>query len=238
MSATRRIAGIDGCRGGWFVAVGRPDRAGIDCFLAPDIHSAVDRLDGVEAIGIDMPMGLPDRGSRECERLARRVLSPHRTSSVFSSPIRPVLGVTDYREACDLHERHDGRRMSKQAFNIKPKIAELDAAVRADASLAARLYEIHPELSFAALNGGSPMQHAKRDAAGFEGRYRLLAGAFGKPAVEAALGKYPRRLAARDDVLDALAVLWSAARVAAGEAVRLPAEPAQDSCGIDMSIWY
>ena len=238
MSVTRGIAGIDGCRGGWLVAVRHPERSAVDCFLAPDIRSVFDRLEDVGTIGIDMPLGLPDRGTRDCERLARRVLSPDRTSSVFSSPIRPILAIDDYREACEVRERHDGRRMSKQAFYIMPKIAELDAAVRTDPRLTSRVYEIHPELSFTARNGGVPMRHAKRETAGFDRRYALLARAFGQRDLDTALAQYPRRLAARDDVLDAFAVLWSAARVTTGEALRLPAEPVYDSCGIDMAIWY
>ena len=185
-----------------------------------------------------MPVGIPDRGMRECDQLARKRLSPYRTSSVFSAPIRPVLSACDYRDACNIHERHDGRRMSKQAFFIMPRIVELDTAVRADTALGSRLYEIHPELSFAALNGGTPMKHAKRNGTGFDCRYALLTGVFDKRSIEAALNLYPRQLVARDDVLDAFAVLWSASRIANGDAVRLPEEPRYDAGGIDMAIWH
>ena len=40
-----------------------------------------------------------------------------------------------------------------------------------------------------------------------------------------------------DDVLDAAAVAWTARRVAAGAARRLPAEPERFSDGVDCAIW-
>jgi predicted RNase H-like nuclease len=48
----------------------------------------------------------------------------------------------------------------------------------------------------------------------------------------------PPRGAAADDVLDAHAVCWSAARIACGRAVRLPSRPVQDGNGLPMTIWY
>ncbi|WP_318639559.1 DUF429 domain-containing protein [Stenotrophomonas sp. STM01] len=47
-----------------------------------------------------------------------------------------------------------------------------------------------------------------------------------------------RRQAAKDDVLDALVALWSAERVAAGEAVSLPTLPVSDATGLATAIWY
>jgi predicted RNase H-like nuclease len=42
--------------------------------------------------------------------------------------------------------------------------------------------------------------------------------------------------AAPDDVLDAFAALWSADRIARGEAINLPAIPPRDSVGLRMEI--
>ena len=97
MKTTHGIAGIDGCPGGWFVATRPPGSSEVRCFLAPDIGGVINGLEGIDVIGVDMPVGIPDRDMRECDQLARKRLSPYRTSSVFSSPIRPVLGIGDYR---------------------------------------------------------------------------------------------------------------------------------------------
>ena len=40
------------------------------------------------------------------------------------------------------------------------------------------------------------------------------------------------------DILDAAAVAWSARRIAAGQAVRIPAEPQHDDHGREIAIRY
>jgi len=235
MRTDGRIAGVDGCKAGWFVAFRERTRTG--CFVANDAAELAERLDGFDTVGIDIPMGLPDRGSRECETLARRVLSPRRTSSVFSAPIRPVLDIGDYRKACERRFRLEGKRMSKQSFFIMPKIADVDRLIRTRPDFGRRLREVHPELSFTAL-AGAPMQHAKRTQRGFDERRELLARVHTPAVLERALGSYPRKAVAKDDVLDAFAVLWSAARIAERAATRLPETPVYDEHGIDMAIWF
>jgi predicted RNase H-like nuclease len=66
----------------------------------------------------------------------------------------------------------------------------------------------------------------------------LLCRHFGQGAVEALVASVPRRLAAAGDVVDALAALWSAERIAAGRAGSLPSPPAVDSAGLQTAIWY
>jgi predicted RNase H-like nuclease len=44
--------------------------------------------------------------------------------------------------------------------------------------------------------------------------------------------------AGADDVLDACAAAWTAARVDAGTAILLPAHPPHDRRGLEMAIWY
>lgn len=233
-----RIAGIDGCRGGWLVVCETPLPGPWSWFVAPNFETVWRRLKDFDAIGVDMPVGIPDRGPRECEALARKLLSPRRTASVFSSPIRSILAIDDYVRACDTREAIDGKRMSKQSFFIMEKIAEIDAVIQARRDFGAKLYEVHPEVSFTALGGGEPMTHAKREAAGFEERREHLADVFPTSVVDEALAAFPKQQVAKDDVLDAFAVLWSAKRIALSTAERLPEEPDYDPCGIDMAIWY
>ncbi len=236
MSGAIRIAGIDGCRGGWFVAAANENLRNVEVFVADTIDAAMQRL-GADAIaGIDIPIGLPDAGPRDCDQQARRLLSPRRTSSVFPAPLRSILGISDYEEACDRREAIDGRRISVQAFNILAKIDEVDRYLRA--SGARRLYEVHPELAFAALNGGDPMAHPKRSREGLRERRRVLRLRFDGATVDGALDAYPRSQVARDDALDALAVLVSTCRIASGRARRVPEQPVCDAAGLDMAIWF
>lgn len=233
-----RIAGIDGCPAGWFVATANPGLDDIRCFVAGTIAEACERLGACAAIGVDMPIGLPDAGSRACDMLARKLLAPHRAVSVFSAPIRPVLASREYREACAIRESIDGKRMSRQAFNLVSKTREIDGFVRSTPGFTGRLFEVHPELSFAMLNGGKAIRIPKRRPEGLAERYALLCARFGSEALDDALTTWPRSRVARDDVLDAFAALATVQRVAAGEAQRVPAAPESDRLGLDMAIWY
>ncbi len=69
----------------------------------------------IEVIAIDIPIGLPETGPRECDVLARRLLGRARASSVFPAPIRAVLGAKDYQQACAIRHKIEGKKMSKQA---------------------------------------------------------------------------------------------------------------------------
>ena len=238
MKNVPRIAGIDGCKAGWLVVCETPLPGPWNWFVASSFDEVAHKLRDFDAVGIDMPVGIPDTGARECETLARRILSPHRTASVFSAPIRPILGLDDYREACNVREAIEGKRMSKQSFFIMNKIEQVDAVVRTRRAFGEKVHEVHPEVSFTALGGGEPMQHSKRGQAGFDERFAHLCDVFPAATLEEALGAFPRGQVARDDVLDAFAVLWSAKRIALSTAERLPPEPAYDPCGIDMAIWY
>src|SRR2546422_9712633 len=72
-----------------------------------------------------------------------------------------------------------------------------------------RVREAHPEVSFALLNG-APLLFAKKSADGEAERRGLLNPIFGE--IRGVPG------AARDDVLDAYALLWSARRARRGKA--------------------
>ena len=82
------------------------------------------------------------------------------------------------------------------------------------------------------MNGGRPVLTKKRKPDGFAERQRLLASHGFNWKVEALPG------AARDDVLDAMAVCRTALLIAQGEATRLGDADARDSYGLPMNIWY
>ena len=233
-----RIAGVDGCRAGWFVTDADASLDDIRFFVAPAFATVAECLEDRAVVGVDIPIGLPDRGTRDCDREARRLLAPHRAASVFPAPIRAVLGAPTHAEASDRREAIDGKRMSAQAFNILSKVAEVDRAVRASPETRARIREVHPELAFATLNGGQPLKASKRSGEGFAARFGLLSLHLETASIDRAIDDFPRRDVAKDDVLDAFAVLLVAARINAGRGLRVPAEPECDPHGLDMAIWY
>ncbi len=172
-------------------------------------------------IAIDMPIGLSDSGPRECDVAARKLLQPHGTR-VFPAPPRvAVAHIDDYEAACRASIASTGKSLSKQTWNLLRSIAEVDAL--ADDP---RLVECHPELAFALMQG-HPVDERKKTPEGRDVRLALL---------RRWLPELPDP-AYGDDGLDALACAWSAARIAAGTALTLPAgEIPVDDAGRPMQI--
>jgi predicted RNase H-like nuclease len=186
-------------------------------------------------LGVDLPIGLPERaerGGRACDRAARRLLGRPRASSVFSPPARAALSAERYEaaQAANRRSSNAGTGLSIQSYHLIGKIRALDRQLTPPRQ--ARVREVHPEVSFAAMNGGAGVAASKKTEEGHARRRALLAEA-GVAVPEAA----PRG-AARDDLLDACAACWTAARIARGEAQRLPeGPPPTDARGLRMEIW-
>lgn len=228
------IAGVDACPGGW-IAVWSVRGKTPQSAVFPSFGDLIDGLPGDCIVGIDVPIGLPDQGQRGADVEARRRLGWPRRASVFSSPIRPVLAAKDYADACAIREGVEGKRMSRQAWGIVPKVREVDAVLRGDPGLIERVFEVHPEVSFAAWNGGVAMADSKKSKAGRAARRGLVGGLW--PGVFPRLrGSHLVRDVAHDDLLDAFAALWTASRVALGAAEAIPPQPVTDEFGLPMRI--
>jgi predicted RNase H-like nuclease len=212
-SGRRLVAGLDGCRAGWVLAVTPADarHRDVEIVVVPHVTDAL-AMD-VAAIAIDIPIGIPDAGRRPCDDDARAFLGPRR-SSVFPAPIRAQLAATTYEDALAAGRAIDGRGLSQQAWNLVSKMAEVDAAL--DGPGGDRLFECHPEASFALL-AGAPMRDAKRTLAGALQRVAALSAVFADVG-ELAATRYIG--GGSDDVLDAMAAAWSARRILAGTARR------------------
>jgi len=184
-------------------------RAGRVPVLPTLVHIVSLRFD---LVLIDVPIGLLDAGPRRCDMEARALIGARR-SSVFPAPSRSLLRSRRYAGQCSI-----------QLWNILDKIREVDASMKP--TLHRRVREAHPEVSFALLNGG-PLRFAKKLPDGQEERRRLLRPVFGElPPVPGA---------ARDDVLDAYVLLWSARRMARNEA-RVLGSGERDARGLTCEI--
>lgn len=217
----------------------------------------------VAIVAVDIPIGLPDTGVRQADVLARGRVGP-RASSIFTTPVRDALAADTYAEARRISvERTGGRSVAAQSYALRAAILDVDAYVRGGGEGRVvegdggerrageghggegqngaragkghrgvpRVVEVHPEVSFAAL-AGAALHTRKSTPEGVRERVDLLTAAgIGLPA--------DLDLTRRDahDILDAAAAAWTGARVLAGRAERLPAEPERFSDGIDAAIW-
>jgi len=200
------VLGVDGWRGAWVGAL--LEGRSVTLLALPDA-AAVLAVPGVELIAIDMPIGLSEDGPRSCDVLARRRLG-RAGSSVFPAPLRPVLGASDYADACRISRELSGKALSVQAWNLVPAIRSLDIALGSPPDQ--RVVEVHPELAFRALD--PEVTAPKATARGLAQRIRALASVMD---VLDALAEAPARVPAAD-ALDACAAAWSAGRAAEGHA--------------------
>jgi predicted RNase H-like nuclease len=228
------VAGVDGCRAGWIAVRFDPVSGAVASAVYPHWTAVLRALAGVARICVDMPVGLTDHGARTCDRAARAILPTARKSSVFAPPRRYMLGLS-YACVRQAAQARDDAGLSIQAFNIMPKIAELDAALTP--SDQERVLETHPELAFHRLNAGAALpRKATRD--GQVARRALLA-AGGLPGVDTLLDAHPRSVAKADDVLDAGVCALVARDTLQGGACRVPEHPPTcDARGLRMEIWY
>ncbi len=231
------VAGADGCKRGWFRA-SRETRTGE---LRFDVHEEASDLlraaPSPRVLGLDIPIGLPAQGRRACDEAARGVLGPRR-SSVFDAPIRAALRAATREDASHITETCDGRRVSTQAWGLYPKIRSVDTLLTVSSEARARIREVHPEVCFWAWNARQPMPASKKTRAGSQRRRQLVESWLGAGVVARARKLHGKREVADDDILDALAALWTATRIVAGEARTLPQAPPLDSTGLRMEIVF
>lgn len=221
------VAGVDGCRSGWAVVVWGST---IEAMVVERLDDLVaDVASGrLDALGLDMPLGLPLAGPRLADREARILLGPRR-SSMFPTPTAACLEGIDYADANRRGRATDGRGISKQAYNLFPRIREARDAI--DPDLQPRVSEVHPETSFAVM-AGAPMAHPKRTEAGRRERVSALESHVGPIAALLDTGVRGARF---DDLADAAAAAWTARRIATGTA-RFLGDDGRDDRGFHLTI--
>jgi predicted RNase H-like nuclease len=176
-----------------------------------------------------MPVGLSESGTRAAD-LAARALLGRRRATVFLTPVRQATLASTYAEASAANRAVTGQGLSRQAWSLVAKVAEVDAWQEGSGD---RAFEVHPEVAFQTL-AGAPLAFGKRTWAGVAERHRLLADAgivlahdLGPAGAQAGV----------DDVLDAAVVAWSARRIASGAARCWPDPPERDRAGRPVAIW-
>lgn len=109
----RRIAGVDGCAGGWLLAI-QSDEGTTTVDVVKRFADIVRRRD-LSVMVVDIPIGLQEKGTREADAHARKLLR-ERACCVFTAPIRPILQASCWEEACSIRFGIERKRVSKQAW--------------------------------------------------------------------------------------------------------------------------
>ena len=209
------VVGVDGCKRGW-IAVALDDDTSTRGLFVERLDDLGTALDGVHAVAVDIPIGLPSTGRRQADDAARDLLGPRR-SSVFYAPVRDAITAATHADASAISKRITGHGISRQSFALAPKILE---AERWAASTTVPVWEVHPEVSFAVMLG-HPVEHPKLTWSGLRERLEALRDAGIIIGDIGAAGG----MAGADDVLDAAVAAWSAARLYRGDGISLPDPP-------------
>ena len=240
---SRCVAGVDGCPAGWLVVLRDIDGGSVpSARIVPPFAEVLALPEAPAVIAIDIPIGLPERsgiGGRQADIEARSRLGA-RQSSVFAVPARAAVMETEYRAACAVALAHSDppRKVSKQTFNLFPKMREVDALM--SPAKQSRVFECHPETAFWAMNAEKPLDQPKKAKSrphlpGLALRRDLLAAA-GFPRLFLEETAFRTRQAGPDDFLDACACAWSALRIYNGTAHCFPINPPLDARGLRQEI--
>lgn len=208
-----KVAGVDGTRGGWVAVVLDDGRFARDHVVRP-VETEFAELADVEMIGIDVPIGF---GPRRADAAARAFLAGA-ASTVFTTPSREILS----------RPFGPGLGVNAQAHALGPRISHVTELARTDS----RIREVHPEVSFRAMNELQPLRYRKKSAGGALERIELLR-AHGIVLAELGVAA----AVPLDDVLDGAAAAWSAHRIALGTAKSLP-DPPEAIDGREVAIWF
>lgn len=238
-----QVAGVDGCKAGWFVAttsVTMENETGTSCefnlknvFIAGTFTDVLSKTSDYKLVCVDIPIGLSDSNApRECDVAARKLLRRPRASSIFPAPIRPCLAAKDYETARKICIENTGKKLNRQSFALLEKIRQVDDLMTP--TLQHQVREIHPEISFWALNNKKPIQQSKKTVPGQAQRHKLLQEIF--TDMDSILAQVPPHGYVMDDALDALAAAWTAEQAVIGKAKTLPEKPPLDSKGLRMEI--
>lgn len=209
------MKGIDGTRNGWIAAKYTGDTWKLE------FHEKVSDIDFDEAL-IDIPIGLPVESTRKCDEKAREFLAPERHYSIFNCPVREAVYEENYEEACNINEEKTGKRISKQAWNIVPKIREVDEEAREG-----NLRESHPEVFFKSIDPES-VEESKNSRRGLEDRKQVLK-KYGDISI---IDKFNEKDVSEDDLVDAMVLALASKFVLS----KIPEDPGKDEKGLEMNI--
>lgn len=271
---THRVVGLDGCRAGWIASTfwlrTQPGDSAtfeishIEWNLLRARQDLLGVLQECREAWIDVPIGLASSADentpkRACDLAVREALGSKR-SSIFTPPIREVLEFDSYHEAMLRQHALIRSKCSIQAWNLTPKIRQIDALWDELNHPEKWLHEAHPEWQFQcwaiamdaskqqrenlslSLSDSNTSLASKKTA---EGRRQRLAILTSQGFVDATtfyedcLAQTKRKDVQPDDILDAMALALGCYQAINGAGRSFPEGPPPiDIKGRPMAIHY
>jgi len=232
--------GVDWAGGCWVVA-----KTGDDHLVTTEpaffnVWHEHGRDDDVQSILVDVPIGLPEEGTRACDQEAKDRLGA-RGGSVFQIPRREVVETDRYCEA----RKMNNNSLRSQSWWLFPRIREVDMFLQEYDDALSKVYESHPELCFRVLADSELSSKDTED--GLKDRRKLLEPGTGlcsrvqELLEERKDAEWHHRISKgrRDDVLDAAVLADTAKRLELGpdeSQGNYPVLPADRDVGRDSTL--
>ena len=226
------VIGIDGCRAGWIITQVLDNQL-ISFHIIKNLNDDYLKQIKLSYIGIDIPLQLSQTGKRLAEIEARSLLKK-RACTIFSPPTLNALRAKNYIDACEVNFKECGKRISKQSWNLFPKIKEAHKFLENNSISKLEVFEVHPELSFMAMNDMNLIDASKKTETGKEIRIKLIQKFFPNFSFESVRNQYKKNQVLDDDILDSISVLWSTQRIVDNIAQFVPKDPEK----INMRIYF
>ena len=221
------VAGVTPCGPSWLVAPAKLQGtifAPEDPQLISPFGEVLDQRPTYSVIALNAPVGYLDQsaaGGRTCDREARSLLGPKRGSSIQSAPVRSPSNELEF-----LPDHLDAISMT-----LLPRYREVAGEM---APFRQRtVYEVHSDVCFFELNEGKSMQWSKQSEKGLHERRELLEAKF--PGATRILSAELAGVSLAH-LLDVAVFVWTARRIFARAAVRIPRDPEWDEQGLRMEI--
>lgn len=200
-----KIIGLDACKYGWCGIGYINNELVYGCFA--DLDELLRKHPDLDRILIDIPIGLTSKNFRRTIDALARTYLEKRKSSIFSPPCREALYVENYKKALAKNKEVEGKGISIQAYNIGPKIKEVDEWYNIKPQKL-QVFEAHPELCFKTLNQNKDLEFSKHDKKGIEERKTIV---FKQEKnlhkiFNYLMREYKRNQLKPDDILDAMAL--------------------------------
>ncbi len=242
--------GIDACHSGWIMIVfDKSDHRFSYSFSATFSALFANHKTGkaYSRFLVDMPVGLPPAknagdarmGQRSCDMQARKILGK-KHASIFNPPCRQALAEKNYDSASATNYRMTGKKISRQSWNIVPRIKEVDEYLQKHRQADSFILESHPEIAFQKLNLHIPLQYSKKSTEGIQERLAILSKYMPEAKtvfMQVVSDKTLRGKVRKDDIVDAL-VLCVLNYQQGSNLYNITDEDQEDEMGLRMGIWW